>query len=207
MLLNDPSEGLVIKISEWIVKMATINLIWISLTMLGGVIFGWAPATVAIMSTYRAQRQTDEKVSLWKTAWKEYRQNFFRANIFGLFLKFGAILLIFYSFTLTSWDGALAIVFGALFFKILLVFTIVAIMIFPVFIHFQAKIFEYFRLALTIGISHLHLLFAFSLCMALWWFAFTTFPGLSLIFAASLPLTCLSFFTHTIFDKIEMKKV
>lgn len=62
---------------SWI---ALLNLGMVVFTLLGGVVLGWAPATVAASSLVR-KRARGESFSFFPTFWQAYRAEFLRANL------------------------------------------------------------------------------------------------------------------------------
>jgi len=206
MMMNDPTEGLMIKISEWIVTMTVLNLLWLLLTLLGGVLLGWAPATVAIMAVWRQKARTTDKVPLVKTMWEAYWQNFLKANAIGWILKLCGALLIFYSFTLSYWEGVIMLVFWVLFSMIVVIFMIVGIFVFSVYIHYDLKFVMNFRYAFLIGLSHLHFVGVMAVTIAVVFWVYTLFPGLMLVFAVSFPSMCITQLALVVFGKIEDKQ-
>ena len=59
---------------------ALLNLGMILFTLLGGVVLGWAPASVAASSLVR-KRARGESFSFFPTFWRDYRAEFVRANL------------------------------------------------------------------------------------------------------------------------------
>ena len=205
-MVGDPTEGVVTKISEWIINMALLNLLWFLLTLLGGVLFGWAPATVAIMAVWRQQEQAMDKVQVIKAMWQQYRENFVKANAIGWIIKFFAALLVFYSFTLTHWEGIMMIFFAATFLMICVAFIIVCTFIFPVYIHYDLGFLNCFKYAFAIGLAHLHFVVIMVASLATIFWSYSVFPGLILVFFASLPSACITNLSLTVFKKIERKQ-
>lgn len=78
--------------SEGIVWMAQLNAAWIAFTLLGGVVFGFAPATVAASALCRRRLRgaagtaapvddTDADAPFLRAFWHAYRAEFWRANV------------------------------------------------------------------------------------------------------------------------------
>jgi len=206
-MINDPTDGVVTEISNWIINMTILNLFWFLLTLIGGVLFGWAPATVAIMAAFRHQIRNTDKGQIIKIMWEEYRKNFLKANLIGLIIKISSILLIFYSFTLTHWEGFWMLLFTVIFVIILITFIMITLFIFPVYIHYKLVFVDYFKYAFIIGLSYLHfaVIMGVSLVMIFW--LFSIFPGILLVFAVSLPAMFITHLSLYIFEKIENKKI
>ena len=207
MMMNDPTEGLIYKICDWIATVAILNVFWILLTLLGGILFGWAPATVAIMSIWRQKMRGTEVASLVKTLWKEYRANFFPANGVGLVLMLTGASLIFYSFTLVQWEGIIMLIFWMIFLMIAIIYIIVLVFIFPVYIHYKVKFQAYFRYAFAIGISHLHYVIMMVTAVAVIVWASGFFPAVFLVFSFSLIAMFVTRLSLIVFDKIEERQM
>lgn len=64
-----------------------LNLLWIGGTILGGVILGWAPSTVALLTIMRDKiRHTESGASTVKRFFKLYKSEFKNANYIGIIL-------------------------------------------------------------------------------------------------------------------------
>jgi uncharacterized membrane protein YesL len=97
-------------LSEWIYRLAVVNIYFLFGTLLGGVIFGGGPAAAAMYGTLSRYLEEETKESSWKIFWSFYKKYFFRAN--GLFLTaavLGAVLFMnFYvSFRLEGLPGSM----------------------------------------------------------------------------------------------------
>lgn len=73
---------------------ALLNLAWIAFTLLGGVVFGFAPSMVAA-STLVRRRVRGDVVRPLTEFWAVYRAEFFRANALLLPLALGMAALLF----------------------------------------------------------------------------------------------------------------
>jgi len=203
MMMNDPTEGIFYKILDWVATVAVLNLLWLLLTLLGGIIFGWAPATVAILAVWRQKARKEDTLSIGKMAWKEYRTNFLKANGLGLILMVSGAMLIFYSFTLVQWEGVFTIIFGMIFFLIAIIYTIVLALIFPVYTHYKITFWEYFKYAFAIGISHLHYVVMIVMAVGVIFWASNFFMAVYLFFSFGMTSMFVMRLSLIVFDKIE----
>lgn len=69
---------------KWITHFAYLNLLWIIFTLIGGVILGIIPSTVAMFAIARKTAMGEEDISVIKTFWSTFRTEFIRANGLGL---------------------------------------------------------------------------------------------------------------------------
>ncbi len=95
MLSNSP---LVIA-CVWVSRIAWVNICWLSLTLLGFVIGGFFPATVAALVVIRRYLNGAVKVS-WPDFYREWKREFIRANLAGWPLLLVAFATAWYFFWL-----------------------------------------------------------------------------------------------------------
>lgn len=146
-------EGIVWKlydISNWIMKMIYLNVIWIGFSLLGLVVFGFFPATQAMFAVTRKWVLGEKDIPVFKTFWQSYKNSFLQMNIIGYVLSLaGLILYIDLQFFQTSEH----ILFSFLAFFVIIAFFIffaVLLYIFPIYVHFRFKTFEYLKKSLFI---------------------------------------------------------
>jgi uncharacterized membrane protein YesL len=78
---------------DWVARLAYINLLWILFTLSGFVIFGFFPATIAMLATLR-QFIRKNHPPVFQTFWQYYKKEFFNSNKLGLILV-GICLILF----------------------------------------------------------------------------------------------------------------
>ncbi|SDL82792.1 YesL family protein [Sediminibacillus halophilus] len=173
---------------KWITHFALLNLLWIGCTLLGGVVFGFAPSTAAMYAVARKQILTEDS-PLFRTFWSIYRQEFFRAN--GLAWLLAAIGAIWY-FDLhffREFEGWFYSLMNYIMIMIGLVYMILLMYILPVFVHYDLKIRGCIKQALIIGFLHpANLVLMLVVGLSSYYF-FIYFPGL-------IPLFGLTVFAH-----------
>ncbi len=81
-----------VRACEEVVWIAKLNVVWILLTLLGGVVFGLGPATLATATVSRRHHR-GEDVRLVRSAWSVYRRVFVPGNLLGLPLIAVGLLL------------------------------------------------------------------------------------------------------------------
>ncbi|WP_226899350.1 YesL family protein [Nonomuraea phyllanthi] len=142
---------------------ARLNLMWIVFTVLGGVVLGWGPATVAAYAM--ARRHARGESIHWLDFWTVYRREFVRASLLVLPVALVATVLAgnyLYLSALGPEPGALRIATYAA----LLVLAAVGVYIGPLYAHYELPLWAYLPkaslLALTRPASTVLLLFALS---------------------------------------------
>jgi uncharacterized membrane protein YesL len=77
---------------DWIARLAYINLLWILFTLGGFVVFGFFPATIAMLATLR-QFIRKNHPPVFQTFWQYYKNEFFNSNKLGLIIGVIGLIL------------------------------------------------------------------------------------------------------------------
>jgi uncharacterized membrane protein YesL len=77
---------------DWIARLAYINLLWILFTLGGFVVFGFFPATIAMLATLR-QFIRKNHPPVFQTFWQYYKKEFFNSNKLGLIIGVIGLIL------------------------------------------------------------------------------------------------------------------
>lgn len=194
------------KICEWIINLALLNILWILFTILGLGIFGWAPATTAMLSIVKKQATEKSQLSLFQQYWTCYKRDFIQANGIGCIIILGLGSLWISIYTLPYLNQTFMMIVGTWVLMITFLFGITLCFIFPVFTHYDSSIKGYFKTALLVGISNLHYVIIIITLLITLYLLFNIFPGLLVFFALSLPAKYIMYFSLKIFNKIEHTK-
>ena len=71
------------RFSDRFVKLVYLNILWMGLSLMGGVVLGLAPATMAMFAICRNWARGDQQGPLFRIFWQKYRQEFWSANAVG----------------------------------------------------------------------------------------------------------------------------
>ena len=128
------------RLLEWISRLAFLNLLWISFTLFGLVIFGFFPATIAIFAVARKWIQGNDDISMFQTFWNAYKREFVKSNLLGLIITaISWVLYIDFQFVLNSTNQFVSVLIVPLFI-IILIFIAMVFYIIPMFVHYDMKI-------------------------------------------------------------------
>jgi uncharacterized membrane protein YesL len=128
------------KLLEWISRLAFLNLLWISFSLLGLIFFGFFPATVAMFAVVRKWMLGNDEMSIFKTFWTAYKREFLKSNILGvIILAIGLILYIDFQFVLNATNSFVSILYVP-FFIITFIFISMLFYIIPIFVHYDMKL-------------------------------------------------------------------
>ncbi|EGL81480.1 protein of unknown function DUF624 [Caldalkalibacillus thermarum TA2.A1] len=145
--------GGIYAVCEWIMRLAYLNILWIVFTLLGGIILGIAPATTAMFTITRKWVRGEYYISLFSAFIDAYKKEFKNANLlFLILLSTGMILTIDLWFFKTM-DGGVNPLLYYLTIFLLINYSIMTLYVFPVFVHYDLKLLQYFKHAWIIGIA------------------------------------------------------
>ncbi|THE13801.1 DUF624 domain-containing protein [Bacillus timonensis] len=137
-----------------ITKFAYLNLLWIVFTLLGLIVLGFMPATVAMFAVVRKWILGEKDINIFQTFWKSYRKEFIKSNIVGMsMLLIGYLLSIEFQILRSQESLSYFIAsYGVL--ALFLIYIIILLYIFPLFVHFKLKIGQYVKWSFVIGMVH-----------------------------------------------------
>lgn len=191
---------------EWIVRLAFVNILWIGFSLLGLIVFGVFPATVAMFTISRKWIQGETDLPIFRQFWEVYRKEFLKANLFGLVLSIIGAILVIDLYILYSLDGIFSQVLFYIFIALTFNFGVMLLYIFQVYVHYDLKTFQNIKYALIIGMSNPFHTFSMILCLIFLYFALEIAPA-SLLFLSVAPLSMMyMIIAYRIFSKIEQKK-
>ncbi|WP_088102056.1 YesL family protein [Halalkalibacter urbisdiaboli] len=194
------------RISEWIMRLAYINILWVAFTLLGLIVFGFMPATAAMFAIIRKWIMKDEDVPIFKTFWSYYKQDFVKVNLLGLSLAIiGYILYIDLQFLQTaagSWIGILYIPVLVL----SLVYYFMLLYIIPVFVHYELKLFQIIKNAFLIMVMNPLANISMIAGLVILYFIMISIPGLIVFFGASTVAFIIMGSAYLAFSKIQKKQ-
>lgn len=193
------------KLLEWISRLALLNLLWISFSLLGLVIFGFFPATVAMFAVVRKWMLGKEDVSIFKTFWTAYKQEFFKSNLLGLIIfAIGTILYIDFQFVNHSTSSLLSILYIP-FFIVTFISICMLFYILPIFVHYDMKISQVIKTSFFVMIMNplstfYMLIGSFGICYAL-----SFAPPICILYSGNLLALFLMKPATNAFEKISQK--
>ncbi|KKI91924.1 hypothetical protein WQ54_12410 [Bacillus sp. SA1-12] len=134
--------GGVNNILEWISRLAWLNLLWISFSLLGLVAFGFFPATAAMFAVVRKWAVGEMEISIYKTFLSSYKKEFGKSNLLGLVLMMiTAILAIDFVYLYQASSGIQNVLIVP-FMIVSLIFVCMLFYIFPMYVHFDMKVLQ-----------------------------------------------------------------
>ncbi|WP_158638601.1 YesL family protein [Metabacillus litoralis] len=194
----------VLRICDWISKFAYINLLWIFFTLIGFIIFGIAPSTVALFSIVRKWIMGEHNISIFSSFWNVYKSEFKKANIlWGTLLCIIGFMYI-DLVLINSMQGILHYIFLTCFVIMTFIFSIVLIYIFPVYVHLEGSILQYYKSAILLGTSFPFRTFTMILAVVTGILIGLIFPGVALLFFGSGVAFVLMYLSYSIFASMNL---
>jgi uncharacterized membrane protein YesL len=179
--------GGIFRFSEWAMKLAYLNFLWILFTILGLGVFGFMPATVATFTIARKWLKQEEDVQIGKTLFSTYKKEFIKSNGIGFILAIiGMILYVNYQYINVIENPIIHIVIVSFIFMMSIFYMILVLYIVPVYVHFELKLSQYFKYALMIGIMNIPLTILMILSIYLLYLFLMFIPGLIPLFVVSM---------------------
>lgn len=193
--------------SEIIMKIVLFQFLWLAFTLCGFIIFSIVPATVSLYSVVRKwMTGTESNRTLIKAYWDTFRKEFLRANAIGIIL-ISICFLIYLNFSIIRLtEGFIHFFFMIILYMISILFLIMLLYIFPIYVHYNLKMSQYFSMAILVGISFpFHTVFKVLGFVGLY-YLFLWVPGLIPFFSTSLPCILITWVSFKVFKTIERKQ-
>lgn len=153
-------------ILRWVTRIAVVNILWIGFSLIGLIVGGVFPATVASLSISRKWLIGEKDVPIWKTFKDSFKKEFIISNLLGWLLTFGGgILYINYKILLTM-SGKFFLISTFAFYLLVFIYLLLIIWIFPLASHYNGTIMQHIKNAIILGLGKIHI----SLANLIWLF-------------------------------------
>lgn len=196
------------RLSEWIMRFAYVNLLWVAFTLVGLVFFGFMPATTAMFAVVRKWVMGDKDIKIFTVFWKTYRKDFVKANVLGYLLFIIGYLLTIEFQILRAQSSVTYLIASYGVVALFILLFIIVMYFFPIFVHFNLKPLQYLKWPFVIGIIHPILtIFLFVAVGLLYYVTFKTIPALLFFFGGSVTAFILMWGSYKTFPKYEKKAV
>ncbi|WP_077617167.1 YesL family protein [Bacillus sinesaloumensis] len=185
-------------------RLIYLNVLWLLFTVMGLVIAGFVPATVALFSITRKWIMGEEDIPVFSTFWSVYKKEFFKSNLLGLTLFIaGYILYVDLVFLPTTSVFYMVVRYALI--AICSVFIVILLYIFPIYVHFNGSIKTYIKHSVMYGLSHPLVTFSMMLGIMLLYIGFTYVPSLIPFLSVSILAYFIMWLALKVFARIEEK--
>lgn len=196
------------RLFTWVVRLTFVNFLWLLFTLLGGVVLGFGPATVAMFSVTRQWQTGDPDVAIFTTFWRTFRADFWSANALSWLLAVLGAALWLDIRLLPLQGGVVGVLLGSLSVGLLIAFCVALLFVFPLFVHFRLKTLQHLKWGLAIGLGHPLLTLAMGAGLAALYLLLikSGVPALVLVVGGSLPAVILTWGAQKAFVRYQSSR-
>ncbi|MFD1849560.1 YesL family protein [Oceanobacillus bengalensis] len=194
----------VYRISEWVAKLLYVNMLWIFCTIIGLGILGIFPATGAMFAVTRRWVIGERDIPVFKTFWHYFKADFVKTNILGFTL---AGLGIFLYIDLKFFQAIIHPIYSLIsiiFLVLLFLYFVILLYIFPIYVHYELRVFQYIKYALIIAIGRPMQTLAMLLGVIITYLFFSYIPAFIPFFGGSLLSLALMWLSSISFQKVRL---
>lgn len=132
-------------VTDWVLRLLWTNVLWICFTLLGLIIFGMMPATVALFAVTRRWTKKELDFSIFRVFKETYVKEWKTSNIIGgIFFIMGLILMIDIRF-LAYVEGFYALFLYIFFIFLLFTLLMTLTFFFPLYVHYTFSVKGYIK--------------------------------------------------------------
>lgn len=192
-------------VAEWVMLLAYVNILWIVFTVLGLFVLGVFPSTAGVYTVVRKWITHGNGIPVWKTFWQSYRKEFVKANTAGyLFVIIGGIIYIDLKF-FQHLGGLFPTLISYLFILAFIIYMVLWLFFFPVFVHYDLKIFQYIKQTFLIVILRPLEAILSMACGLVVYYLMMHLPGLIPFFGVSVLALLTMLVASRAFNKLQIK--
>jgi uncharacterized membrane protein YesL len=175
------------RLGNWAFNLVLLNLLWFLFSVFGLFIIGFFPATAALFAVLRQLIMEDEDTPILKTFMKKFKSEFVMSNLVGyLVFIFGLILYVDYRVLQQLDNHILHLALTSITIVIAIIYLLTLLYIFPLFVHFNLKFWQYPKHALILAVAKPFQTIMMVGGLAIVLFLYMKIPVLVLIFGMSL---------------------
>jgi uncharacterized membrane protein YesL len=201
-------NGFISKINSlfsWITKLAYVNLLWIIFSILGFIIVGFFPATVAMMNICRKWLSGDCDLPIYQTFMKTYKSELLRSNLLGGALAGIGLLLYMNFLVLQAKPSGASIVFISAFYLFVFFYIITVTHVLPIFVHYQVSFLTCIRNAFIMGLLNMHISLAIVISQSAFFYLMFSYPASTVFFLGSILSMIQMWLAIRSFKRIDQK--
>lgn len=191
---------------EWVMLLFLLQIYWAIGTLVGGIILGMIPSSIALFSSIRKFYREPQELKLFSYFMKVYKVNFKTGLVIGIwyvaFIILGIIYRQFLGATTDSWLAYTHI----LLYAILLLGGLLSLYILPVYVHYEFPLPHLLPTAGLIMVSSMKWNLPLLLSLVVVCLIFLRFSVGFLFFGSSLPAFIIFYFSNRAFSDFDVKR-
>ncbi|WP_050183795.1 YesL family protein [Domibacillus robiginosus] len=192
-----------ILVFSWIAKMAYVHILWMLFTTAGLVLFGFFPATAALMAVCKQWLDGEESVPVFRTFWTEYHSSFVAVNKIGLTFA-AAVLVLYVNFLVIQQNGASLMVIAAFFLAVFFL-AVLSTHLLPVYAEKKGSFLHVWKTAFIMSIFNLPISLAVLIGQSAIYYLLFSYPSAALFFLSSTLVMIQLWLVQHSFNRVEKK--
>ncbi|MCT1575736.1 YesL family protein [Oceanobacillus kimchii] len=191
----------------WIMRMAYLNILWGLFTLLGLIVIGFTPATVAMFRVIRKWLKKETEIPIFETFWSTYKEEFLKSNIFTIIIvTIGLILLVDLSFLGSITEHPIYPLLLSGLFLCGFIYLVLILYIFPLYVNYNLSRWLYIKYAILIGLTNLHYTITMMIVISGLYYLFMRIPGLIPFFSISTTGLVIMGISYLSFKNLDKKR-
>lgn len=192
--------------TQWISKFAYLNLLWLGFSLVGLVILGFFPATVAMFTVIRKWLMGETDIPVFATFWTTYKTEFLRSNVLGLVIVVVGSLIVLDLVYMRNSGGSFVSAIQIPIYLFIFAVVMTTLYVFPVFVHYELKIVHIFKNSFLLMLINPLENLVMIVSLVTVFFVVKYIPGLGFFFGGSLSAAIIMATCYRAFQKMERKK-
>lgn len=197
---------ILLKVFDWAYRLLYLNVLWMLFSLMGFLIFGLFPSTVAMFYITKEWLNGNNDLPIFKTFFTKFKEEYIRAQIVGLIVAVVGFFLYFNILFFFQKEEAIFYPLRYLFTTLGFVYVMMLSFLFPIFVLNKYKLVELVKNVLIISVTRLHHSFIMVLGSLTILVVFSKFAGFFILFFGSVNALWLTWNAHIAFKKIENKR-
>lgn len=195
------------RISEWIMRFAFVNVLWIGFTCLGFIILGFFPSTMAMFSVVRKWIMGESDIPVFKTFWNTFKSEWTKSNILGGLLAGMTILILIDLFVIKQHTSELLLQWSKYpLFLLVVIFAMLLFYVFPTYVHYDIPLLQVLKNSFLIMLLNPFYNLVMIVSLVLLFFVGRLSPPLIIIFGGSGSAFIIMWSCYQSFLNIQRKK-
>ena len=191
--------------TDWIMRLIWTNLLWLGFTLLGLIIFGIMPATVALFAVTRKWSMKEFEFSIWKLFKETYFKEWKRSNKIGILFWLIGLILLFNLRVSEQMESAFSLYLYIFFIFLILIFSMMLIFFFPLYVHYDFSAKQYVKQSFIYSLVSLRSTILILVGLFMIGFLMVKMPGLLVFSMGVLPAYWISTICMKRFGYLERK--
>ena len=195
--------GKIYELCQWIARLAYLNILWTLFTLIGFVIFGLGPSTIAMYTIMRKWLQKENHLSVFSTFWKTYIKEFKNANLLGILIVLFSIFIYLDWRIISAMQGPFYPLFMGFLIGVLFFSLVILMYLLPLYVRYNYRLLEYFKVSFLLSIAHPFHTISMLVGIITVIVAGAIFTGAGILFIGSGICFITTYFSMHIFYKME----